>query len=205
MNENAADRRRIPIRIDDEKYDAPKSTMTGAELKQLGNVPAGYRLFQEVPGPDDKLVNDGDAVELKGGEKFYSLPVGSVGGPIDELIARQFEALKREFPEATIHEDPSGNRHVHVPEVPLPEGWNRERAEVLLQLPPAYPSVAIPGFETDAELRLKNGAQPGGSGFQDFDGKKYMHFCWNAALASGTWRSLTEATRFAVSRFAVRS
>lgn len=196
--ERDRDRRRIPIRIDEKKCDAPKPEMTGAELKTLGGVPTGYRLFQDVPGPSDKQIADTETVELGGGEKFYSLPLGTVGGPLDERLAQEIAELAEEFPGAALHEE--GERHVHIPAVHLPQGWNRERTEIVLRIPVAYPSVATPGFEAEAELRLKNGAQPGGSGTQQIDGRQYLHFCWNPSL-QGSWLSLLQATRFALDRF----
>jgi hypothetical protein len=57
---------RIPIFIDDERHFAPKPEMTGAELKVLGEVPADYQLFLEVPGPEPDIgIRDDEVVELK--------------------------------------------------------------------------------------------------------------------------------------------
>jgi hypothetical protein len=64
----------VEIHIDNKSYKAPKNPMTGAELKQLGGVAGGYDLWQKVPGEDDKLINDGESVQLKNGEHFYSAP-----------------------------------------------------------------------------------------------------------------------------------
>jgi hypothetical protein len=193
-------KKKIKIEIDEKKYEAPKADMSGLELKQLGGVPAGYRLFQEIEGGTDKQIADADIVHLKGGEDFYSLPLGTVGGQLDDLLAREIDKLQHDFPGAALHED-AGNRHVHIPDVLLPEGWNRARTEVLLPIPPQYPSIAIPGFEADGELRRSNGAQPAGTGFQQFDGKQYMHFCWNPSNLNGQWVSVEQAARFAMSRF----
>ncbi len=98
-------------------------------------------------------------------------------------------------------DEDGGVRHVHVPDVAMPEGWNKKRVELLLQIPPQYPSVAIPGFETDVDLRRTNGAQPNGTGVQAFDGPQFLHFCWNPVNLQGKWISLEQAIRFAVSRF----
>lgn len=194
--------RAIRIRIDEKEYRAPEAIMTGAQLKALGSVPSDYRLFQDIEGGTDKEIGDAESVHLKNGEQFYSLPLGTVGGPLEDLLQRELEVLRSEFPEATLHEEPS-NRHVHVPNVPLPPGWNRERSDILLQIPPTYPGSAIPGFEADSDLRRVNGAQPAGSGLQVFDGRQYLHFCWNPKTLgpSGRWVSLGQAMHFALSRF----
>lgn len=69
------------IFINDEKYKVEKDVMTGAELKQLGNIPTGNKLFLEVPGPGkpDKVIGDNQEIEIKSGMRFYDLPPAQVG------------------------------------------------------------------------------------------------------------------------------
>jgi hypothetical protein len=64
----------IEIHIDNKGYKAPKNPMTGIELKQLGGIAGGYDLWQKIPGKDDKLIKEGDSVQLKNGDHFYSAP-----------------------------------------------------------------------------------------------------------------------------------
>ncbi len=67
----------IPIQIDNKKYTAPKTPMSGAELRVLANPDVGQDrdLWLTVPGPaDDRLINDHDSVELKPGMHFYTAP-----------------------------------------------------------------------------------------------------------------------------------
>lgn len=192
--------KKIKIEIDDKTYIAPAPVMTGTQIKQLGGVPATYRLFQELKGGSDKEIKDGDSIRLQGEEEFYSLPLGTVGAALDDLLAKELEAVQTAFPGAVLHEE-GGNRHIHIEAVPLPAGWNRTHTEVLLPIPPLYPSAAIPGFEVDGELRRANGAQPAGSGFQPFHGKQFLHLCWNPTSFNGQWVSIEQATRFAISRF----
>ncbi len=63
----------VSIIIDKKEHKSPNPT-TGAALYVLGNVPAGFDLFEEVPGQgDDKLIkNDNSQIELKNGLHFYS-------------------------------------------------------------------------------------------------------------------------------------
>lgn len=71
----------VPILINGTHYFAPSEKMTGKELKALGGVPPGNRLYLEVPGPrPDTAVPDDLAIELRPGMKFYDLPPGTVGG-----------------------------------------------------------------------------------------------------------------------------
>ncbi len=67
----------ITIHIDHKRYTAPKTPMTGSELRVLADpdIGADRDLFRVVPGPgDDELVGDSDQVALKNGMHFYSAP-----------------------------------------------------------------------------------------------------------------------------------
>lgn len=69
------------ILINKTPFEAPKEEMSGAELKQLGGIPAGNKLFKEEPGPEpDRPIGDDVVVRLRDGDKFYDLPPGVVGG-----------------------------------------------------------------------------------------------------------------------------
>lgn len=75
--ESEAHERFIPIEIDHKPYKAPKTPMTGLELRSLAQPPIGSDrdLFRVTPGPDDDVkVKDGDSVDLKPGMHFYSAP-----------------------------------------------------------------------------------------------------------------------------------
>ena len=63
----------VAIHIDKTLYKSPTPT-SGASLYTLGKVPAGYDLFEEIPGQgDDKLIpNDGTKIDLKDGLHFYT-------------------------------------------------------------------------------------------------------------------------------------
>ncbi len=80
--------KKFPIFINDTKYFVTEEQMTGADLKKLGGVPSGNRLFKETHGNEpDQAIGDNMVVELKAGDKFYDLPVGVVGG---DLIAEKY-------------------------------------------------------------------------------------------------------------------
>lgn len=65
----------IPIQIDGRPYKAPKTPMTGAELKALGGVAADYDLWFETPGPgDDQKLVDSAPFPVRQGNHFYSAP-----------------------------------------------------------------------------------------------------------------------------------
>jgi len=67
----------IIIHINHTKYDAPKTPMTGAELRALPSPAIGpeHDLYLVVPGPgDDNRIDAAEAVELKNGMHFYTAP-----------------------------------------------------------------------------------------------------------------------------------
>lgn len=70
----------INIFINGKKFTAPKTIMTGAEIKHLGSIPPEYQLFLEVPGPKpDKGVRDDEHIELKNGMHFFGVVPGNLG------------------------------------------------------------------------------------------------------------------------------
>jgi hypothetical protein len=70
----------INIFINGKKFVAPKPMMTGAEIKQLGEIPQDYQLFLETPGPEpDKGIRDDENVELKSGMRFFGVVPGNLG------------------------------------------------------------------------------------------------------------------------------
>lgn len=63
------------IHIDKKQYFAEKNPITGAELKAMAGITGDFDIFKVVPGPgDDIKVGDTEAVEIKNGDHFYSVP-----------------------------------------------------------------------------------------------------------------------------------
>jgi hypothetical protein len=65
----------VDIIIDRKHLKSPRET-TGGALYTLGEVPAGYVLYLETPGPEEDapIKNDGARVELHEHAKLYSTP-----------------------------------------------------------------------------------------------------------------------------------
>lgn len=64
------------ILVDHKPHDWPKPTITGSEIKGLTGVDQStFDAWQDVPGPDDKLVGNDEEVVLtgKGAEKFFTV------------------------------------------------------------------------------------------------------------------------------------
>lgn len=79
-----------PITIDRKPYKAPKPTMTAGELRTLADpdVAPDRDLWLTVPGPaDDRLVKDGESVDLEPGSHFYTAPRTINPGAGDAAVA----------------------------------------------------------------------------------------------------------------------
>lgn len=72
----AAEDKKITILINNQPFEAPRSSMTGREIKDLGGGPADYWLIlvvksaDPVAGGDDRQIQDEEVVELKSGMRF---------------------------------------------------------------------------------------------------------------------------------------
>ncbi|OAH21853.1 hypothetical protein AX289_25310 [Methylorubrum populi] len=62
------------LRIDGQRFPWPGRIVSGAVLRKLGGVPAGHAIFLEKADEPDRLVSDGDLVDLdgRGVESFVS-------------------------------------------------------------------------------------------------------------------------------------
>lgn len=62
------------IIIDHTPHDWAEPTITGAQLKELAGVDASYGVWQDLPGPEDPPVEDGQSVDLgePGVERFFT-------------------------------------------------------------------------------------------------------------------------------------
>ncbi len=98
------------------------------------------------------------------------------------LLAKQFNVVE--------YDDEDG-RWVHVPQFPLPAGWDRQTTGLLLILPNGYPHVPPNGFYIDRFLRTCSGGridhyfEQEGS-YNPFANQGWGWFCVH--LNQGIWR-----------------
>jgi hypothetical protein len=69
--------------VDAKRYETEKSSLTGLEIKTIASITPTYQLFLEEEGDQpDRVISDGESVELKRGEKtrhFYAVPPATFG------------------------------------------------------------------------------------------------------------------------------
>lgn len=71
------------IHIDRRQYKVDHSPVTGAELRLLASLGGDVDLYLEEHGDeDDRLIGDGDSVELKNGQHFFSTPANITPGRV---------------------------------------------------------------------------------------------------------------------------
>ena len=79
---------KITIVINQKSYEAPKPSMTGREIKELGGGPLDYWLILVVKSPDpavggdDKQIQDEEVVDLKSGMRFRIVNPATFGHQI---------------------------------------------------------------------------------------------------------------------------
>jgi hypothetical protein len=193
----------IVIFINDERFRAPVRVMTGAEIKRLGDVPPGNRLYREEPGAHpDTAIPDDMPVQLKSGEKFYDLPPGTVGGSLLPSVEVQIHRLREDYAEVEVRPQPDGSTQVVVGPVRLGDAWSRTRICVLFFLPLGYPQARPGGFFAEADVRLAAGGEPAGSGQQQVAGEQWRAFCWQPTQWDHDRETLWRYVKFCERRFA---
>lgn len=66
------------ININGTDYTTAAEELTGAQIKELGHVPAGETLFQLREGHEEKRIEDTQTIKIKKGLIFESSPDGAV-------------------------------------------------------------------------------------------------------------------------------
>lgn len=193
----------IVIFINDQRFQAPARVMTGAEIKRLGGVPAGNRLYREEPGahPDTPIPDD-TTVELKSGQKFYDLPPGTVGAQLLPSVEAQIARLREDYAQVEVCPQPDGTTHMVVGPVRLDGAWSTATSRVLVVLPLGYPQARPSGFFADPDVRLAVGGEPAGSGQQPIAGEQWRAFCWQPTNWDQDRETLWRYVKFCERRFA---
>jgi hypothetical protein len=83
---------------------------------------------------------------------------------MNPIVAEQLVLLRQCHPDASATPLGTGGHLITVPNVELPDGWNRRNTTVLFVTPPGYPSAQPDCFWVEpTQFRLANQGTPQGS------------------------------------------
>lgn len=187
----------IHIFINKKQYEIRDPVQTGASLKELAGIPLNDVLFLQRPGEDEVIPND-KKITLKNGDHLHSQPPADYGREA-ALLAGAGIPTER----ATLHPDAGGWQFLVISDFQLPEGFQPNRVELLIKLPPAFPDAAPDMFWVCPAVRTTAGNMPRSTTNERLLGKNWQRFSWH--LAAGAWKpgvsDLRDFMRCIYSRF----
>ncbi len=65
--------RRITVLVQD-RYTLEAEVVTGARIKELASIPAGFALHRRVQDGGNEPIGDDDSVEVHDGDHFFARP-----------------------------------------------------------------------------------------------------------------------------------
>ena len=187
----------IHVFINRQKHELEAPEQTGASLKALAGIPANDVLFLQQPGDDQVVANDAHVV-LKNGDHLHSQPPADYG-LIDATLLESEVGLDR----GTLHPAEGGWSLLVIPEYELPAGFQPQRVQLLLKLPPTFPDAAPDMFWVFPQVRAPNGRLPRATSTERLLGQEWQRFSWH--LAPGAWKpgvsTLRDFLRCVAARF----
>src|SRR4051794_14439822 len=107
------------------------------------------------------------------------------------------------YPSAQLEERSDGTAVVHMPSIPLPDGWSSPTTSVWFLVPMGYPAAQPDCFWAGEELRLANGGMPSNSGLQPVagQGQARLWFSWHLASWRPSLDNVSTYARFIEKRF----
>jgi hypothetical protein len=110
---------------------------------------------------------------------------------LSDRVRSELELVKREFGDLEV--DPTLGWFV-IKGWKLPPGWNRQETNLLVQVPPGYPTTPPDNFYVDEDVRLASGALPGNTGYgHELAGRRWLFFSYH--VEGGDWRPHAEPLR----------
>lgn len=185
------DNRRVPVEIDGKRYIAPEKVMSGAELRRLADPDIGSDrdLWLDVDGPEDRLLEDGDRIELTPRMVFFSVP--KVINPGAATINTALPASAAAFVEAyegnvDVHTGPRSTSLVFH-DYPVPEGLTPSSVSLLIDLPPGFNATGPDMFWVTPRLTIGGAGEPAGCQATRHEfGQSWQR--WSRHIGAG-WRS----------------
>ena len=127
---------------------------------------------------------------------------------MNELIKRQLDVLRGEFPKAEAIDRSDGTALVVIPEFPLPTGWSARTTTIRFLAPVQYPIAQPDCFWADRELLLEGHRTPQSTNISEVPGPlcshpsgPYLWFSWHVQGWDPNRSSLKSYARVISNRF----
>ena len=186
----------IHIFINEQKHEISSPVQTGAGLKALAGIALADVLFLQQPGEDQVIANDA-SVTLKSGDHLHSQPPADYGSHEALIEEAGFGPGQR-----TVHQE-AGWSLLVLPEYQLPRGYEPDRVQLLVKLPPTFPDAAPDMFWVRPSVRAPNGGLPRATSAEHALGVEWQRFSWH--LSPGAWKpgisTLRDYLRCVAARF----
>ena len=171
----------IHVFINKKKYDLSDPVQSGAALKQLAGIPLGDVLFLQQPGEDEVIANQAK-VTLKNGDHLHSQPPADYGLDASVLVSEAGLAPQR----VSLHSEPGGWTFLVISDYVLPAGFEPNRVQLLVKLPPGFPDAAPDMFWALPAVKTPTGSLPRATCIERLLGKDWQRFSWH--LSPGAWK-----------------
>jgi hypothetical protein len=170
----------IEVFINKKKFEIENPVQTGASLKNLAGIPLNDVLFLQRPGEDEVIPND-TKITLKDGDHLHSQPPADYGLGANLVAAAGIPAER-----AVLHPQAGGWQFLVISDFELPQGFDPNRVDLLIKLPPAFPDAAPDMFWVCPAVRTPAGNAPKATSNEHLLGKNWQRFSWH--LAAGAWK-----------------
>lgn len=170
----------IQIFINKKKFEIDNPVQTGASLKNLAGIPLNDVLFLQRSGEDEVIPNE-TKITLKNGDHLHSQPPADYG-----LEAALISAAGIPAERAVLHSGADGWQFLVISDFELPKGFEPNRVELLIKLPPGFPDAAPDMFWVYPPVRTAAGNVPRATSNEHLLGKNWQRFSWH--LAAGAWK-----------------
>lgn len=169
----------IHVFINKKKYDLDNPVQLGMSLKHLAGIPSGDVLFLQREGEDEVICNEA-TVTLKDGDHLHSQPAADYGLQYSGVL--EMHLTNHQF---SILDGPEGWSFLVITDFTLPPGFQPEKVQLLVKLPPTYPDAAPDMFWVHPEVQTPNGTVPRSTSSERILDMNWQRFSWH--LANGAW------------------
>lgn len=177
---NTEQRQSVTVTINGDCYSFRAPEQSGAQLKQRSEVPLEDVLFRNGQCDDEIIPNDGTTV-LAEGDVFFSQPAAKYG----DSGVPGCDPIYLATHNAVVHVQPKGWRFLVFPKYELPNSYEPRVTQLLVKLPPQFPTASPDMFWCCPRVRLAHGGAPQATSFETLLGERWQRFSWH--LQPGQW------------------